>query len=119
MPKGAIVLLAGHDGSHENLGRVVNALETVEQFQDAGDEVKLVFDGAGVEWVPKLTDEDHDLHPTFERVQDHVHGACQFCANAFGVRKEIEAGPVETLDEHNRHPSLHKLVAEGFHVITF
>lgn len=119
MSKGAIVLLAGHDGSHENLGRVANALESVEQFKDAGDEVKLVFDGAGTEWVSVLTDKEHDLNPKFQKIQDKVHGACQFCANAFEVRQEIEDSPVDLVDEHNRHPNIRNLVADGFEVITF
>lgn len=118
MPKGAIVLLADTEG-HENLGRAMNALETVEQFKDAGDDVKLIFDGGGVEWVPLLTDKEHDLNAKYEGVEDKVHGACQFCANAFEVRQEIEGSPVDLVDEHNRHPNLRNLVADGYEIITF
>lgn len=85
MVKAALLLLADTE-THADLGRAANALETVEQLQKAGDEVRLGFDGTGTAWVPVLTDEDHDLHPKFEAVWTSVHGACQFCANPFHVR---------------------------------
>jgi hypothetical protein len=66
MTKAAVIPLAGTE-THADLGRATNALETVKQFQDAGDELELVFDGAGVEWVPALVDED--LHPKFVEVR--------------------------------------------------
>lgn len=118
MTKAAIVLLAGAD-SHADLGRATNALETVKQFQDAGDEARLVFDGAGVVWVPRVTDPDDDLHGLFSEVEGRVHGACQFCANAFGVRDELEASDIPLLDEKDRHPDIHRFVDEGYEIITF
>lgn len=118
MTKAAIVLLAGAD-SHADLGRATNALETVKQFQQAGDEAVLIFDGAGVVWVPRLADAGHDLHDLFSQVEESVHGACQFCANAFKVRDEIEATDIPVVDEKDRHPDLHRLVDEGYEVITF
>jgi len=35
---------------------MANALTTALEFQEAGDEVQLMFDGAGVTWIPRLTD---------------------------------------------------------------
>jgi hypothetical protein len=40
-------------------------------------------------------------------------------AAAFGVRKEVEAAQVELLDEYEQHPSIRRLVADGYQVITF
>jgi hypothetical protein len=49
MAKAAAVVLADIE-THEDLGREVNALETVKEFKDAGDEAALIFDGAGTRW---------------------------------------------------------------------
>jgi hypothetical protein len=51
MPKAAIIVLADTE-THGDLGRVVNALEAVKELKEARDEVKLIFDGAGTQWIP-------------------------------------------------------------------
>lgn len=83
MAKVAIVVLAD-TGTHEGLGRVVNALEAVKEFKDAHDDVQLIFDGAGPKWIPELSKPDHKIHGLFEAVKDRIAGACEFCAGAFG-----------------------------------
>jgi hypothetical protein len=53
MTKAAVIILAETEG-HANLGRVVNGLETAREFAEAdGDEVELVFDGAGTVVDPR------------------------------------------------------------------
>ena len=54
MPKAAIVVLADTE-SHGDLGRLVNALEAVKEFKEAGDDVQLIFDGAGTKWIAERT----------------------------------------------------------------
>lgn len=118
MPKAAIVVLAGTD-SHADLGRATNALTTLQEFAEAGDDCTLIFDGGGVLWAAELLKEDHPLHGTFEKVRDHVAGACHFCAGAFGVRDQLEQREFALLRDHKGHPSLRGLVADGYAVITF
>jgi len=118
MPKAAVVLLAGTD-SHADMGRAANALATVQEFADAGDETTLIFDGAGTLWAAELAKEDHKLHGAFEEVRPHVAGACHYCAGAFGVRDRLEEQAFPLLGEANGHPSLRRLVADGYEVITF
>jgi hypothetical protein len=118
MPKAAIVLLAGTD-SHADMGRASNALMTVREFAEAGDECTLVFDGAGTQWAAEMLKADNALHGAFEQVRDHIAGACHFCAGAFGVRDELEQQGFPLLRDHKGHPSLRSLVAEGYEVITF
>ena len=118
MEKVAIVVLAGTE-THESLGRVVNALELAKELQDHEDEVKIVFDGAGTEWIPELEDEEHDAHPLYNAVKDSIHGACRFCSKAFGVIKEIKSSDVDLLDEYDQHPSLRNFIVDGYEVITF
>lgn len=44
--KVAIFILAGKD-TYADMGYVANALMVAKEFKEAGDEVKLIFDGAG------------------------------------------------------------------------
>jgi hypothetical protein len=118
MAKAAIVLLADTE-SHGDLGRAANALATAQEFKDAGDELTVIFDGAGTRWVPELVKSDHRLHPRFEAIKESIGGACSYCAGAFGVKEAIEESEVALLDEHEGHPSLRRLVADGYEIITF
>lgn len=118
MNKVAIVVLAGTE-SHESLGRVVNALELAKELQENDDEVKIVFDGAGTEWIPVLEDKEHDAHPLYNAVKLNIHGACRFCAKAFGVFKEVKVSDVDLLDEYDQHPSLRSFIVQGYQVINF
>ncbi|RMD71410.1 MAG: hypothetical protein D6819_01660 [Gammaproteobacteria bacterium] len=118
MNKVAIIVLAGTEGSGD-LGRVVNALEAVKEFKEAGDEVRLIFDGAGTQWIPELARAEHRYHPLFDAVSDRIAGACRYCAQAFGVKEAVEGCAVPLLGEFEGHPSFRQLVTEGFQVITF
>jgi hypothetical protein len=117
MTKAAVIVLAGNE-SHADSGRVFNALEAAKEFDDNGDDYRLIFDGAGTEWVPELEDEDHDYHQIYSAVSDEA-GVCDFCANAFDVGDEVDDSGVARMDEYDGHPSVRSLVEEGYEVITF
>ncbi len=112
------MVLAGTEG-REGLGRVANALITAREFKESGDEVVLLFDGAGTQWIRELVDPDHKYHGAFERVRDVVSGACSYCASAFGVKEDVERAGIALLDEYERHPSIRRLVTDGYSVVTF
>ncbi len=116
--KAAIVVLADTT-SHGDLGRVVNALETVKEFKEAGDDVMLIFDGAGTKWIATLSDVEHKRHALFEAVSDTVTGVCSYCAAAFGAKEDVLACGFRLLDEFEGHPSLRTLMAQGYQIITF
>lgn len=116
--KAAIVVLADTD-THEALGRVVNALEAVKEFKEAGDEVRLIFDGAGTKWIPELSRPDHKVHGLYEGVADTIAGVCHYCAGAFGVRDALESAGAPLDDSYEGHPSFRRLLADGFQIITF
>ncbi|MFO7799143.1 hypothetical protein [Rhodohalobacter sp.] len=118
MSKIAIVVLA-EAGSHESLGRIVNALEFAKELQDHDDEVKIVFDGAGTTWVPQLADEEHDAHPLYQAVKGNIHGACKFCSKAFGVINEVRKTDIDLLDDYDDHPSLRSFIQDGYQIVTF
>ena len=116
--KVAIVIMTDTE-THADSARTANALTTAYEFKEAGEEVTVVFTGAGTKWVAELSDPDHRLHRAFELVKDKVAGACKACAVSFGVKDEVEASGVSLLTEYRGHQSLRNLVTGGFEVITF
>ena len=84
MARAAIVVLAGNE-SHADQGRLANALEAANEFAETGgNDVKLIFGGAGVRWVTALENPDGDYHHLCEAVREHA-AVCYFCASAFHI----------------------------------
>jgi hypothetical protein len=118
MAKAAIVILAGTE-SHTDTGRLVNGLEAAKEFAEGeGDDLELVFDGAGTQWIPELEDEDHEYHDLYAAVSDDA-AACDYCAGAFGVDEAIDDAGVVTIDDNEGHPSIRSLVDEEYEIITY
>lgn len=115
--KAAIIVLADTE-SHADLGRVTNALQAAREFAEAGDDLVVVFDGAGTGWIPKLEDEDHAAHALYQSLIDHVR-VCDYCADAFHVGDGVDDSGAERVAEFEGHPSVRELVAEGYEVITY
>lgn len=114
----AIVILAGTE-THEGLGRIVNGLEAAKESKEQGDDLRVIFDGAGTEGLATISDPQHKAHRLYAAVADQVSGACSYCANAFHVREKLEQANVALLSEYDNHPSLRNLLAEGYQVLTF
>ncbi len=92
MTKTAIVLFSDPKaGSEEALGRLFNALFLTYDLKERGQEVALIFQGAGTRWASELMKADHPAGPLFRSVQDKVAGICGGCANVFGVAEEAKA----------------------------
>ena len=117
MTKVGIVLLADTDTQGDK-GRTFNALTTAREFKEGGDEVTLLFEGAGTKWVRELEGDDGRFGEAFAQVKD-VAAACSHCAGVFGVADAVEAAGLPLLDEYATHPSLKRLVDRGYQVITF
>lgn len=118
MSKTAVVILAGTE-SHADVGRLVNGLQTAREFAESeDDEVELIFDGAGTQWIPELEDEESEYHELYQAVRNNA-AACDFCSSAFGVADAVSDAGVVTLDDHDGHPSIRSLVGEQYEVITF
>jgi hypothetical protein len=71
MAKVAVLVLADTE-TREDLGRAVNAMIATKEFKDAGDEVRLIFEGAATEWVGELAKPDHRYHELVEAIHDPV-----------------------------------------------
>ena len=118
MSQAAMLVFAGTETTAD-LGRVVNALQIAREFDESGDEVTVIFDGAGTQWVPALADENHKYHSLYEKTKSKIGGACAYCAGAYKVKEEIERTEVDLLDEFDGHPSVRKLVSNGYQILTF
>ena len=89
--KAAIIILSDpKSGSEEALGRVFNALAAAYDFKQHGDEVTVLFQGAGTRWVGELGKAEHPAHALFEEIQDKVAGVSCGCAEVFGATEEAE-----------------------------
>lgn len=118
MTKIAIVVFADTN-TMEAMGKVSNAFVLANEAIEAGDELKIIFEGAGTKWIGELEKEDHKLHGLYQGIKGRITGVCKFCAQAFGVKNEIEKAGLPLIDEYKSHPSLRNLFVEGYHVITF
>jgi len=123
--KAAIVILSDPaSGSDEALGRVFNGLATAYDFKSQGDEVTVLFHGAGTRWIAELTQDAHPAHDLYQAVSDTVAGVSCGCADVFGGGEAAEAGGLDLIKDNpvpgtTGLPSLRRLVAEGFTVLTF
>ncbi len=123
--KAAIIILSDpKSSSEEALGRVFNALAAAYDFKQKGNEVTVLFQGAGTRWLGELSKDDHPAHALFEEVRDIVAGASSGCADVFGAREEVVASGFDLISENpvpgtSGLPSVHALVAQGNTVLTF
>ncbi|MGJ3241274.1 MAG: DsrE family protein [Anaerolineae bacterium] len=118
MIKLAVIVFTDLNESHDAKARVVNALQIVQELQEAGDDVTLLFDGAGVVSVATIADPDHALHAVYQKVKPKIAGACAYCAKAFHVKDQIEMLSIPLLSDYKQHPSVRSLLVDGYQVIT-
>jgi hypothetical protein len=118
MLKVAVVVLADNE-TMGDLGRVVNALQVVKEFKESEAEVQLLFDGAGVRWIGKLTKPEHKYKELFEEIRDKIAGVCGYCAEAFGAKETVAASGLPLAKDYEGHPSFKKLLSDGFQILVF
>jgi len=118
MTKIAIVVFSDTE-TVEALGKVSNAFMLASEAVDHGDDLKFIFEGAGTKWIGELEKEDNKFHGLYKNLKGHITGACSFCAQAFGVKSQVEESGIPLISEYKDHPSLRKLFAEGYQVVTF
>ncbi|MDS0219938.1 hypothetical protein NDI54_01070 [Haloarcula sp. S1AR25-5A] len=117
MANAAFIIFAGTE-SPSDLGRVVNALEGAKEFAETeGDNIEVIFDGGGTQWIPELEDEDHDYHDLYAAVRDKV-SVCDYCASAYDVSEAVDEAGLATLAEYDGHPSIRSLVDDEYEIIT-
>ena len=123
--KAAIVVLSDpQGGSEESLGRVFNALASAWDFKQKGDDVTILFQGAGTRWAGELSKKGHPANELFEAVRDRVAGVSCGCAEVFGATAEAERSGFDLIKDNavpktSGLPSLRNLTEEGYTVLTF
>jgi len=97
--KSAVVIMSDPKAGEEALGRVFNALAVAHESVRAGDDVEVVFNGAGTRWPEQLTQPSHPANALYNSVRDVVKGASCGCAAVFGATKGVEACGVALLKD--------------------
>jgi len=123
--KTAIIILSDpKSGSEEALGRVFNALALASECKQKGDEVAVVFNGAGTRWPAELIKLSHPANGLYNAVRDVVQGASCGCAEVFGATESVKACGVPIVKDHALAGtagllSLRRYMAEGWQAVVF
>lgn len=121
MSKTAIIILSDPKaGSEEALGRVFNALASAYEFKHAGEDVKIIFQGAGIRWPEHLEKPEHPVYGLYKEVKDHVHGLSKGCVAVFGT----EVSGYDLLGDNEVPgtpglPSFLNLRNDGYNILIF
>src|SRR5262245_40320320 len=123
--KTAIVVLSDpRSGGEEALGRLFNALAAAYDFKRGGDDVTILFQGAGTRWLGEVVKKEHPANALFEAVRDDVAGASCGCADAFGASEDVARSGFDLIKDNpipgtSGLPSLRALARQGYQVLTF
>lgn len=79
----AIFVLSNPADGDEALGRVFNALGAAAEALTSGDDVHVVFAGAGTRWPAELVKLGHPASGLYDAVRPAVQGASCGCAAVF------------------------------------
>ena len=124
MKAAVIVLSDPRSGSEESLGRLYNALAATYDFKQRGDDVTLLFQGAGTRWAAEIVKEEHPAHELYRAVEDKVAGVSCGCADVFGASEDAQRSGFDLITDNavpgtGGLPSLRELTADGYSVLTF
>ena len=123
--KTAIVIVSDpKSGSEEALGRVFNGLALASECREKGDEVALMFNGAGTRWPEELVKLSHPAHNLYEAVRDVISGASCACAEVFGATDGVQSCGVPIVKDNPLVGtagllSLRRYLSEGWRVLIF
>jgi len=124
--KAAIIVLSDpKSGSKdEALGRVFNALAAAYDFKQRGDDVSVLFQGAGTRWLGELVQPNHPAHELYKEVEDTIAGLSCGCADVFVGAEEAKASGFDLITDNEVPgttglPSIATLLSEGRNILTF
>nr|WP_201280491.1 hypothetical protein [Hassalia byssoidea] len=71
-----------------------------------------------------LTKPEHPAHDLFEAIKDTIAGVSWGCADVFGAAEDAVKSGFDLIKDNSVPgttglPSLRKLIADGYHVLTF
>jgi hypothetical protein len=120
----AIIITSDPKNGEDALGRAFNALALAAEGQTKGDEVNVVFVGAGTRWPAELTKLGHPANQLYNAVRPSVAGASCGCAAVFGATKEVAACGLPEIKDNALVgtpglASIRRYVAEGWQTLVF
>jgi hypothetical protein len=113
----AIVIYSKLEGAGKSA--VYRALMFADELIRAGDDVTIVFDGAGSTALAGIIDPGNDLHRTWQKAAPALRGVCSYCAKSYGVKDALDAAGISMLTDDKGHASLRALLLEGRQIVTF
>lgn len=125
MSKTAIVIFSDPKaGGEEALGRLFNGLFLTLELKDKGQDVALIFQGAGSRWPTEITKPAHPAHGLFHAVADKVAGVCGGCADVFGATEGAKATGLKLIREKDIPGvggilDLSRYLDQGYRLVTF
>jgi len=125
MTKTAVVLFSDPaSGSEEALGRLFNALFLTLELKEKGQEVALIFQGAGARWPAEIANPRHSAYALYRAVADKAAGVCGGCADLFGAAVGVEGAGLPLIrDREIENTSgvldLSAYLDRGFRLVTF
>lgn len=100
MSKTAIVVFSDpKSGGEDALGRLFNAMFLTLELKEKGQEVELVFQGAGARWPAEVTKPAHPANALYNAVRDKVAGVCGGCADVFGAAEGAKGAGLKLVRE--------------------
>ncbi|MFO0407978.1 MAG: hypothetical protein ACK50Q_16540 [Labrys sp. (in: a-proteobacteria)] len=117
MLKIAIVIYSTLEGGGKSA--VYRGLMFADEQRRNGDDVTIVFDGAGSKTLAQMLQPDNDLHRVWTKAAPALRGVCSYCAKSYGVKETLEAAGIPLLTDDKNHASLRALLLEGRQIVTY
>ena len=111
-------------GGEEALGRLFNALFLTLELKEKGDDVALIFQGAGSRWPAEIAQPAHPANALYHAVQEKVAGVCGGCADVFGATERAEKTGLSLVREREIPGTtgildLSRYLDHGYRLVTF
>ena len=121
MSKSAIIILSDPKaGLDESTGRLLNALAAAYDYQAAGEEVKIIFQGAGTRWPAIIQKEDHIANKVYKMVEKNIEGVSAACTTIWGAEPSgLDLIANNPLPGTPGLSSFVKLQKEGYTILNF
>jgi len=123
--KNAIFIMTDPTGaSAEATSKLLNALGFADECQRCGDELAIVFAGAGTRWPQELTKVGHPANLRYNSLRAHVKGASRSCALRNSAVEGVTAAGLPLIDDNavagtQGVASFRRYYAENWHVSIF
>lgn len=123
--KTAIFIMTDPNSSSDDAtSRLLNALGYADESKRNGDELAIVFAGAGTRWPQELSKLTHPANTRYNTLREYVRGASRGCAMFNNATEGLQAAGVALIND-NMIPdtpgvaSFRRYYAEGWNVSIF